>query len=65
MNDPAIIPKVDLCDWTQEPSDDALERLMESVADEAAQSNLEATAALYAELEREFGKAIGQSHGRP
>ena len=65
MNDPAIIPKVDLCDWTQEPSDDALERLMESVAGEAVKSNREAAAALYAELERECGKAIGHSYGRP
>ena len=62
--DDAIIPQVDLCDWTQEPSDEALALLMESVARDAAMSNKDATAALYAELEREFGKAIGKSYGR-
>ena len=64
MNAPSIVPKVDLCDLTQEPSDDALARLMESVAHDAVMSNREATLALYAELEREIGLATGQSNGR-
>jgi len=50
--------KINLCDPSLEPSDEALARMMDCVAQEANKSNEKAAQMLNTEIDREIAKAI-------
>jgi plasmid stabilization system protein ParE len=56
-----VVPTVNLCDPTQEPSDNALAHIMDCVAREAAKRNEQAAKALNDEIDREIDNVLGRS----